>query len=208
MAVSGGLLVAFVIGHMAGNLKAFQGAESFNHYAEFLREVGYPLVPHMAVLWVIRIGLLALVGAHVWSAYTLARESQAARGGKYKVFRSQAHSYASRTMRWGGVILVLFIIYHLLHMTVGNLHPDFVHGDAHGNLVRGLSVPWVAAVYVIAVSALCMHLWHGIWSAFQTLGVGDSQPGGSGRRAAMAIAGLVWIGYLTIPVSIMLGVLQ
>ena len=208
MAVSGGLLVLFVIGHMIGNLKAFQGAEAFNHYAEFLREVGYPLVPHMGLLWIFRIGLLVVVGTHLWCAWTLSRESRAARGGRYKVQHPQVLGYASRTMRWGGVIVFAFIVYHLLHMTVGTVHPDFVAGDAHGNLVRGLGVPWVAASYGIAVTALCLHLQHGIWSALQTVGV--SNPGFNvvRRPIASAIAGVVWLGYLSIPVSVLLGVIR
>ena len=208
MAVSGALLVLFVIGHMLGNLKAFQGPEAFNHYAEFLREAGYPLVPHMGLLWIFRIGLIVLVVAHIACAWTLSRESRAARGRAYKVQRPQVLGYASRTMRWGGVIVLTFIVYHLLHMTAGIVHPDFVPGDAHGNLVRGLSVPWVAGSYVVAVTALCLHLQHGIWSALQTVGV--SNPGFNRVRRPIAggIAAIVWLGYLSLPVSVLLGVIQ
>ena len=208
MAVSGGFLVAFVVLHMAGNLKAFQGAEVFNHYAAFLREVGSPLVPPMSILWAMRLGLLALVVVHIWSAWTLTTESRAARRDRYRVRQSQVHSYASRTMRWGGVIVAAFILYHLLHMTVGSVHPAFVHEDAYGNLVRGLAVPWVASVYIVAVSALCLHLQHGIWSAFQTLGVADPRPRGKGRRISAAVAAVVWAGYLSLPVAVLLGIVR
>jgi len=111
-------------------------------------------------------------------------------------------------MRWGGVIVAAFILYHLLHLTTGWVHPDFVHEDAHGNLVRGLGAPWVAGVYIVAVSALCLHLQHGIWSAFQTLGVADPRPRGKGRRLSAALAGVVWLGYLSVPLGVLVGIIR
>jgi len=173
MAVTGVVLVGFVVGHMAGNLKAFAGPESFNAYAEFLRDVGYPALPHTGLLWIMRLGLVVAVLIHIWAALKLTRLSRSARPVGYEKVDSQVFSYASRTMRWGGVILLAFVIYHLLHMTTGQVHPDFRHGDAYHNLISGFQSPVVVGSYLVAVAALAFHLHHGIWSMFQTLGVNN-----------------------------------
>jgi succinate dehydrogenase / fumarate reductase cytochrome b subunit len=208
MAVTGIVLVAFVIGHMIGNLKAFAGAESFNAYAEFLRDVGYPALPHTGFLWIFRIVLLAAVGFHIWAAVTLTRTSQAARAIGYRKVESQVFSYASRTMRWGGVILLAFIVYHLLHMTTGQVHPDFRSGDAYYNLVAGFQSPIVVAAYLVAVAALSFHLHHGIWSMFQTLGAASPHYNGVRRPLASVIAVAVFLGFVSIPVAVQLGILS
>ena len=206
MALSGALLLGFVVAHMTGNLKAFQGAEKFNEYAEFIRTFGAPALPRSAFLWIQRVGLLGIFLAHVGAAWTLARRSRAARGSGYRgPERSLGFSYASRTMRWGGVILLLFVIYHLLHFTTGHAHPDFVHGNAYHNLVVGFTNPLVVAVYVLAVSALAFHLWHGVWSAFQTLGLDNPRYVGIRRPLAMSIAVLLWIGFLIVPAAVLAG---
>jgi succinate dehydrogenase / fumarate reductase cytochrome b subunit len=208
MALTGILLVGFVLAHMFGNLKAFAGAESFNAYAEFLREVGYPAVPHNGILWVTRLALLAAVGIHVWAALSLTRLSQAARAVGYRKVESQVFSYASRTMRWGGIIILAFVIYHLLHMTTGQLHPEFQHGEAYHNLVTGFSNPVVAGAYVVAVAALAFHLHHGVWSMFQTLGASSPRYNHLRRPLAAAIAAVTFLGFASVPISIQLGIIS
>ena len=205
MGVSGLFLLAFVVLHMLGNLKAFQGADSFNHYAEFLKDIGSPMLPHMGFLWVQRVVLLGLLILHVGLAINLARLSRAARPLRYKQNPDLGFSYASRTMRWGGIIIALFVVYHLLHMTVGNAHPDFIGGDAYHNLVAGFSVPWVVAIYVLAVTALCFHLYHGVWSVTQTFGFAGPRADSVSGTIAKVIALGLWAGYLVIPISVLMG---
>jgi succinate dehydrogenase / fumarate reductase cytochrome b subunit len=208
MAFTGILLVGFVLAHMFGNLKAFAGPESFDAYAEFLREVGYPAVPHNGILWVTRLALLAAVGIHIWAALTLTRTSQAARGVGYRKIDSQVFSYASRTMRWGGIIILAFVIYHLLHMTTGQVHPDFQHGEAYHNLVTGFRSPVVAGAYIVAVGALAFHLHHGVWSMFQTLGASSPQYNHLRRPLAAVIAVVTFLGFASVPISIQLGIIS
>lgn len=207
MAVSGFLMFAFVFVHMAGNLKAFQGAEKFNDYAEYIRELGSPILPYSGFLWVQRLVLLGVVVLHGALAYDLARRSKTARPMKYKQNPDLGFSYASRTMRWGGVIIAVFILYHLLHLTVGLAHSDFVAHDAYRNLVVGLSHPLVALMYAVAVSALALHLYHGLWSGVRTLGFGRGFDVVR-RPLVLLLTGLVWFGYLVVPAAIQLGVLK
>lgn len=206
MAGTGALLVGFVVAHMTGNLKAFQGAEKFNAYAEFIRTFGAPALPRDGLLWIQRVGLLGVLVAHVWAAWSLTRQSHAARPVGYaRSQKSLGFSYASRTMRWGGVIILLFVIYHILHFTTGTLHPDFDHGNAYSNLVIGFSNPLVTGVYVVAVTALALHLAHGIWSAFQTLGLDNPRYEGLRRPLATAVALVVWVGFLVVPLGVAFG---
>jgi succinate dehydrogenase / fumarate reductase cytochrome b subunit len=206
MAVSGIVLVGFIAVHMLGNLKVFSGAASFNAYAAFLREVGYPALPHSSALWMVRIVLLAATGVHVWMAFQLWRASAAARERRYARNEDLSFSYASRTMRWGGVILLLFIVYHVLHFTTGHAHHDFVHGDAYHNFVTAFQVPWIVFVYVLAQAALCLHLYHGAWSVFQTLGVSHPRYDRYRRPLAAAIAVGVFVGFVAPPLLVLAGV--
>ena len=208
MAITGIALVGFVVGHMAGNLKAFAGAESFNAYAEFLRDVGYPALPHGGLLWIMRIGLLAAVLIHIWAAWKLTSLSRQARPVSYKKVDSQVFSYASRTMRWGGVILLAFIVYHLLHMTTGQVHADFRHGDAYHNLIAGFQSPVVVGAYLLAVAALAFHLHHGIWSMFQTLGANNPRYNHVRRPFAATIAIVSFLGFVIVPLAVQLGILS
>lgn len=208
MALSGVILVGFVVAHMAGNLKAFAGAESFNAYAEFLRDVGYPLVPHQGLLWMLRVGLLAAVVVHVWSAVVLTRRSREARQVPYRKQESQVFSYASRTMRWGGGIILAFVLYHLAHMTTGAAHPSFEAGNAYHNLVAGFQSPLVVAFYLLAVTMLAFHLYHGIWSVFQTLGASNPRYNAVRRPLAGAITAVTWGGFVIVPVAVLLGVIS
>jgi len=205
MAISGAILIGFLVAHMIGNLKVFMGADAFNHYAEFLREVGYPLLPHMAGLWIFRVVLLLCVGLHMLSALQVYFQSRSARGGKYAKEESLLFSYASRTMRWGGVIIAAFVIYHLLHFTVGSAHPEFVQGDAYRNVVIGFQNPLVSGFYVLALVMVTFHVYHGLWSAFQTVGANHPKYNPLRRPLALVLALFLLIGFLTVPVGVMSG---
>ncbi len=208
MAATGALLVLFVLGHMAGNLKAYQGASKFNAYAEFLRDFGAPVFGHGQFLWLARVALLAAVLVHIVAALQLSRRSRLARPVRYKKTPHEELTYASRTMRWGGVILLLFVVYHILHLTTGTAHADFVAGDAYRNLVVGFQAWPVSAVYMVAMIALGFHLYHGVWSGFQTLGWDNPRFAPYRRAVAGAIALLVVIGNLSFPIAVLTGVLR
>lgn len=207
MAVTGLILFGFVVLHMLGNLKAFQGPGKFDAYGEFIRAVGGPVVPEYGVLWAMRIVLLTAVVLHIIAAVQLWRQSGAARKAKYRKLNDVSFSYASRTMRWGGVIVGLFIVYHLLHFTTGHLHPDFVAGSVHRNLVIGFQQWPIAIFYIVAVGALCLHLYHGLWSVTQTLGANHPRYNHLRRPIAFGIAFFIFIGYVSVPVAVMAGVI-
>lgn len=205
MALSGVLLVGFVLGHMAGNLKVFQGPEAFNAYAEWIREFGYPALPHHGFLWIARVVLLAAVGVHIWAAWRLWRTSRAARHQRYRKQKDLSFSYASRTMRWGGVIVLVFIVYHILHFTTGQAHADFVEGDVYRNFVVAFRNPLVLGAYFVAQAALCFHIYHGAWSAFQTLGASHPRINHLRRPLASVVAIAVFVGFMIPPVSVAVG---
>jgi succinate dehydrogenase / fumarate reductase cytochrome b subunit len=207
MAVSGLLLAGFVVAHMLGNLKMFQGAEAMDAYAVFLRELGYPVLPEYGLLWIARLALLGAVGVHAVAAFQLWQQSRKARPTGYRKEDSQVFSYASRTMRWGGVIVLLFIVYHILHFTTGTVHPDFEYGTVYANVVVGFQNPLVAGFYLVAVGALALHLYHGIWSVFATLGVQNPKVERLRRPLAAGIALFLFVGYATVPVGVVAGVL-
>lgn len=207
MAISGIVFVGFVIGHMIGNMKVYLGAEVFNHYAEGLREFGAPFLGHEQFLWIARAVLIVALVVHVWSALKLTRQSHAARDEGYRKRASMEFSRSSRSMRWGGVALLTFIIYHLLHLTFGSVHPDFIPGDAYHNLVTGFQSVPVSVVYMVAMIALGLHLYHGVWSAFQTLGISGPRINRWRRPLALAIALFVVAGNLSFPVSVLTGIL-
>ncbi len=208
MAVTGLILFLFVIGHMLGNLKVFEGPESFNQYAEFLRTMGYPLIPRYGLIWVGRIFLLAAVGVHVYSAWQLWVRSRLARAEGYRKVKDLSFSYASRTMRWGGVLILLFVVYHILHLTTGQAHPDFVPGDVYRNFIVGFSNPLVVGFYVVAQVALGLHLYHGVWSMTQTLGASHPKYDRWRRSTSGALAIVVVVGFVIPPVAVLLGLLS
>lgn len=207
MALTGLILVGFVLGHMAGNLKVLQGSEAFNGYAEWIREVGYPALPHHGALWVMRVLLLAAVLVHVVAALQLWRMSRAAREERYRRPKDLSFSYASRTMRWGGIIILLFVVYHILHFTTGQAHTDFVAGDAYHNFVVAFRNPLVFGVYAVAQAALCLHLYHGVWSATQTLGADSPAIDAWRRPVALSVALIVFGGFLLPPTLVLSGVI-
>ena len=205
MALSGTFLFGFIVLHMLGNLKVLTGAEGFNSYAEFLREVGYPALPHQGALWALRVLLLLAVMIHVWMAVELWATSSSARPERYVRKKDLSFSYASRTMRWGGVIIFLFLVYHILHFTTGQAHSDFVEGDAYHNFVTAFRVPWIVVVYVVAQTALCLHLYHGVWSLFQTLGASHPRYDHFRRPLAASCAVFVYVGFITPPILVLAG---
>jgi len=208
MAVTGFVLLAFVIGHMAGNLKIFLGEDTINAYAVFLREIGEPLLPYSALLWTVRVILLVCVALHIVAAVQLTRMNWTARTQGYQTKRSLAATYASLTMRGSGVILALFIVYHLLHLTLGavGFKPgDFQHLEVYQNVVAGFSVWYVSLFYILAMAALCLHLDHGVWSMLQTLGLNDARSTSVLRTMSRGVAILVFAGFITVPIAVLAG---
>lgn len=209
MAVTGLLLFLFVVGHLLGNLKVFQGPEKYNAYAEGLRTVGAPFLGHGEFLWIARIGLLVAVAVHIVAAIQLTRLSRAARPVGYaRDVTPVASTYASRTMRWGGVLIALYVVYHLLHLTFGSAHPDFVAGSVYHNVIVGFQAWPVSAVYIVAMVVLGFHLYHGIWSSLQTLSINHSRYERLRRPVAALIAGGIVLGYVSIPAAVLAGVLS
>jgi succinate dehydrogenase / fumarate reductase cytochrome b subunit len=208
MGVTGALLFAFVLVHMVGNLKIYMGAEKFDAYATFLRDFGYPALGHEQFLWIARIGLLAAAGLHIFSAAQLYLISKKARKKGYKIKDDLSFSYASRTMRWGGVTLLLFVVFHILHLTTGTAHPDFVHGAAYNNVIIGFSDWYVAAFYALCMIPLGLHIYHGLWSATQTLALQHSAIKKWRRPFAVGVAILIAACNISIPVAVFAGFIR
>lgn len=201
MAVTGIGLVLFAFGHMAGNLQIFAGADVFNDYAQKLKSLG-PL------LWLARIGLLAMAVLHIISAVQLTARARAARPQDYVKRESQIATLASRTMRVGGVIVAAFLIFHILHFTTGQLHPAFSATGAYGNVVIGFQVWWVALFYIIAMTFLGLHLYHGVWAGFRSLGVAKPNPMPMERKLALGAAVIIWAGFVAVPIGVLLGIVN
>ncbi len=211
MAVTGVILVGFVIAHMLGNLKIFLGAEAINTYAAFLRTMGEPLFPYSVLLWVVRIVLLTCVVLHITAAVQLTRMNWAARPIGYTVKRDIETTWAARTMRWGGVLLVAFIIFHLLHLTggvVGFEAGQFKDLAVYQNVVAAFAVWPIALFYIVAMGALCLHLDHGIWSLLQTLGWNTARNEATLQIISRVIALVVFLGFTSVPVAVMAGRLR
>ncbi len=208
MAVTGLILFGFVLIHMLGNLKVYFGPEHFNEYAEALRTMFGPIVPRGGALWVARLVLLAAVVFHIHSAYALTMMNREARPIAYHNRDFAKASYASRTMRWGGVIILIFVIYHILHFTTGQAHPDFVRNDPYHNFVTGFRVWWVSAFYILANLALGLHLYHGMWAMFSSLGVTHQQVDRWRRSFAAVFAVVITAGNLSFPLSVLVGLVR
>src|SRR3954470_9937599 len=208
MAVTGLMLVVFVIGHMLGNLQQFLGPARMNAYAAFLKSTG-------ELLWIARIGLIAATVLHVLMARQLTQIQRPGRPVDYTKREPQVSTLASRTMRWGGVFLLVFIIFHILHFTTGTLFPiasqpdtPFSHTDVYGNVVSAFRTPWVTAFYVVAMLFLLLHLFHGAWSSVRTLGLSKPSSDPLHRRISTVIAVVVWLGFSAIPVAVFLGAIR
>jgi succinate dehydrogenase / fumarate reductase cytochrome b subunit len=208
MAVTGLIYVGYVLLHMYGNLKAFLGPVYFNEYAEGLRELGAPIFGHLHLLTVARIVLVVALVLHVWAAWSLTQQALHARPGRYIVRKSVQANAGALSMRWGGVALLLFIIYHLAHLTWGvpGVHSDFVRGDAYYNLVVGMRNPISAVVYLAGLVALAFHLYHGVWSMFQTMGMSNEATERPIRALAIVLALIVPLGFAAVPVAVWAGV--
>jgi succinate dehydrogenase cytochrome b subunit len=208
MAVSGIIMLLYLVAHVVGNLKVFAGRESFNSYSEWIRTIGEPAVPAQTTLTIIRIVLVVAVVAHFWAAVSLWRQAKRARPTGYVTKKAVAQSYASRTMRWGGVIVLLFIVYHILDLTVGVVNPDGTGTTPYDRLVAGFSNPFVTAFYVLALVLLGMHLRHGIWSATQTLGQSNKRRERTVNAFAIAFSTLLIAGFLLVPFSVLFGLVD
>jgi succinate dehydrogenase / fumarate reductase, cytochrome b subunit len=208
MAVSGILLVAWILLHAVGNLKIFEGPEKFNQYSEFLRLIGAPALGESQALWAMRLGLLLLLVLHVASFVSLWRIDMAARRTHYRKYQPEVFSFSSRTMRWGGIAVFLFVVYHLLHFTTGHAHPDFIAHDPYSNLVSAFQNPLVVLVYLTAVVALGLHLYHGIWSAFQTLGVTTGKGLRIRRPLALVVSVAITLIFAVVPLAVLLGIVR
>jgi succinate dehydrogenase / fumarate reductase, cytochrome b subunit len=205
MAVTGLLLFAFVFAHMVGMLKFFYGPDDFDHYSHWLRTILTPLLPHEGLLWIQRAGLTVAVGLHMWAATSLTLQSRRARPVRYVVTSNVQATYASRTMRWGGVIIVLFVIYHLLDLSIGTANPGYVKGDVFRNTAASLEQWPVAIAYIVSVGAVCLHLYHGVWSMAQTLGANQPKFDGMLRRVSQTFALLVFAGFVSVPIAVLAG---
>ena len=210
MASTGVILILFVIGHMVGNLKIYMGRETFNHYAEGLRTFGAPFFARGQLLWIIRLVLIACVLVHIIAAVQLWLRKRAARPIGYRKYdlNELVFSNASRTMVWGGVALAFFVVFHLMHLTWGTVHPDFIPGDAYHNFVRGFQSLPVSAAYIAAMIPLGLHMYHGIWSMLQTLGANNDKYNHVRRPVAGVIAVLVTLGNISFPVAVLAGLVK
>jgi succinate dehydrogenase / fumarate reductase cytochrome b subunit len=208
MAVTGLILFGYVFIHMLGNLKIYQGPDSINTYGVFLREVGAPLLYKQQLLWTARIVLLVSTILHIWAAYQLTRRDLVARPVGYAMRKNTAHGYAARTMRWGGVLIALFIVYHILHFTTGTAHHAFHHEDIYHNVVAGFRVWPVSLFYILAMIALGLHIYHGVWSMMQTLGAKNRSNDGFWRGFALVFALAIALGNISVPVAVLLGIVR
>src|SRR3954466_7745675 len=207
MGVPGLIGVGFVVGHMAGNLQAFVGRDKLNGYGALLHG------PLGEALWLVRLVLIVAVALHVLMAYQLTMGARDARPIGYKERRPQVSTWASRTMRWGGALLLLFIILHILHFTTRQLAPagwrDRLDAggrrDVYGNLVASFRIWWVAAFYVLAMIFLGLHLYHGAWSSVRTLGYAKPSPHPLHRRIALVVAAVIWLGFTIVPLGVLAG---
>jgi len=207
MAVSGIALLGFVFAHMVGNLKVYLGKTAINEYGEWLRTLGEHALPRTVLLWGVRLGLIAAFVLHIVAAAQLTRMNQRARPVKYQSQRDYvAANFASRTMRWTGVIVALFVIFHLMDLTWGNANPDFVRGDPFDNMIESFQRVPVAIAYIVANIALAIHIFHGAWSMFQSLGLNNPRWNHARRVFAAAFAIVIGLGNVSMPLLIVTGV--
>ena len=207
MAITGIMLMGFVFAHMVGNLKMYLGPTEFDHYGHFLRELLVPILPRTVALWLLRIGLITAFVLHIHSAYSLTRINAAARTVKYQSKRDYiAANFASRTMRWTGVIFFLFLIWHLFDLTFTGTGYHYVRGHAYDNVALSLTRVWVAAIYIVGNIALGIHLFHGGWSLFQSMGWNNPRFNRWRRNFAAAFAAIVVVGNVSFPIAVLAGV--
>ena len=211
MAVTGAVLILFVLAHMAGNLKIFNGPEEINAYSRFLREVGWPELGYGQLLWIVRTVLFISVILHITAAWQLTLMNREARPVGYGVKKNVETTWGALTMRWGGVLLAIFIVFHLFHFTgglVGFQPGQFEHLMVFQNVVAGFQNVPIALFYILAMAALCLHLDHGIWSGLQTLGWVNQDNTKSIRIVSRLIALVVFAGFVSVPISVLGGWLR
>jgi succinate dehydrogenase / fumarate reductase, cytochrome b subunit len=201
MAVSGSILFLFVLGHMLGNLQVFEGPDQFNRYAVLLRTLP-------EALWGVRIVLLVMVALHIITSVQLALRKKQARPVGYVKRENTVSSYASRTMYWSGPILLAFIIYHILDLTLGKANPHFVEGDVYQNVIASFSNPIVSLWYIFSMVLLALHLRHGAWSMFQSLGIANPRHNDFLKKAAIVFAIVIFIGFTAVPVGVLTGLVR
>lgn len=202
MGVTGLIGIGFVLGHMAGNLLVFSGPAAINAYAHFLQSTG-------ELLWVVRIVLIAAVILHVVAATQLTLQNRAARPDGYAKREPQVSTWAARTMRWGGVLLLVFIVLHILHFTTGDWKPSgsFSQIDVYGNILASFRIWWVTLFYVVAMISLGLHLYHGAWSSVRSLGLSQPSRDPLHRTVALGIALVLWLGFTAVPVAVFAGLI-
>ena len=202
MAVTGLILVAYLVTHVLANLLVFQGPEKINAYSRLLHGTG-------GALWAARLVLLAAVLLHIVAAVQLTRRRQAARPIAYAMERQpQVSTLASRTIRWGGGLILVFLVFHILHFTVGTVHGSFIEGDPYHNVAAGFGNPFVVLFYEAAMAAVGLHLYHGIWSSGRSLGVSAPSPRPIRRQLALALSVIVWAGFTVIPIAVYAGAIR
>lgn len=210
MAVSGLVFIGFVLAHMYGNLKAFAGHDSFNEYAENLRTIGEPLLPESGLLWILRLGLIVSLVVHVSAAVWLWRRAHSARTVKYEVTKRRHSSVSSRTMRWGGLTILVFLAWHLLNFSIVKVNPaGGATNDPYNLLVDTFDLWWMSLIYLVAMFALGMHLHHGTWSSMQTLGLTNTAAARArAKMAGWVVAIVVAGGYSLVPLGVLFGVIS
>ncbi len=210
MALSGVVFIGFVLLHMYGNLKAFAGHDAYNTYAEHLREIGEPMLPHTGLLWILRVVLIVALLTHVSCAVILWRRAGNARTVKYAVKKHPGATFASRMMRWGGVTILVFLVWHLLNFTVGKVNvTGGPTNDPYNLLVDSFSTWWLTMIYVVAMAMLGAHLHHGIWSAAQTLGyTGTARARLFAKQVAFTTALIISVGFVIVPLAVMVGIID
>jgi succinate dehydrogenase / fumarate reductase cytochrome b subunit len=203
MGVTGLIGIGFVILHSLGNLLVFRGPDAINTYSHFLKGTG-------ELLWLLRITLIVAVFLHVIAAVQLTRQSRAARPIGYTKQEHQVATVASRSMRWGGALLLVFIVLHILHFTTGTIRPEgvFSRGDVYANIILSFRIWWVALFYIVAMIALGLHLFHGAWSSVRSIGVSPPSPEPLHHRISLAIGLLVWAAFTAVPVAVIAGVIR
>lgn len=210
MAGSGLVILLWLIGHMLGNLKVWLSQREFDSYAAFLRRLGEPIFPHSVVLWLIRVVLTAAFVVHVYLAIDLSARNRRARQVRYVRTAKVQADVPAVTMRWGGLALGLFVIFHLANFTWGWIHPGyrFVRGSVYANVVGNFDQWWLVVIYVAAMVALALHVYHGTWSIFQTFGVNSRRWDRLIRRSAGTVAVVMFMGFISVPVGVLVGAIQ
>jgi len=209
MAITGIMIMGFVFAHMVGNLKMYLGPTAFNHYGEFLRMLLVPILPRTVFLWLLRLGLITAFVLHIHSAYSLTRMNHAARETKYQSKRDYiAANFASRTMRWTGIIFGIFLVWHLFDLTFTGTGYHYVRGEAYENVAYSLERIPVALLYMAGTIALGIHLFHGAWSLFQSLGLNNPRFNSWRRNFAIGFATIITVGNLSFPIAVLAGVVS